>query len=131
MLEWPNYNYPHPLPAFIYTFINLLRDLPPSTRIIIPEAGQVPIKTVVYAVVVHSFLAVNEEETRMYSNTMIGRYKMWYHDKEATFPILYMVDVTNIVLGPTIGIRDIDIDIHLQDESFLVLFLRKEEWASA
>ena len=41
-----------------------------------------------------------------------------------------MVDVTNIV-RPMIGIRDIDLDIHVQDESFLFLFLRKEEWASA
>ena len=62
----------------------------------------------------------------MDSNTMIGHYKMWYHDEEATYPILYMVDVTNIV-GPTIGIRDIVLDVHLQDESFLFLFLRKEE----
>ena len=128
MLEWPNYNYPHPLPACIHTFINL-RDLPPSTRIIIPEVRQVPIKAGVYAVV-HSFLAINEEETRMDSNTMIRHYKMWYHDEEATYPILHMVDVTNIV-GPTIGICDIAHDIRVQDESFLFLFLRKDEWASA
>ena len=50
LLEWPSYNYPHPIQAFINTFINL-RDLPPSTRIIIPEVGQVPIKAGVYAVV--------------------------------------------------------------------------------
>ena len=128
MLEWPNYKYPHPLPAFIHTFIDL-RDLASSTRIIIPEVGQVPIKAGVYAVV-HSFFAIDEVETRMDSNTMIGRYKRWYHDEESTYPILYTVDVTNIV-GPTIGIRDIDLDIPAQDESFLFLFLRKEEWASA
>ena len=41
-----------------------------------------------------------------------------------------MVDVANIV-GPTIGIRDDDPSIPLQDEAFLFLFLRREEWASA
>jgi hypothetical protein len=74
MVEWPNYKYPHPLPAFIHTFIDL-RDLPPITRIKIPEVGQEPIKAGVYALV-HSFLAIDEEKTRMNSNTMIGRYKM-------------------------------------------------------
>jgi hypothetical protein len=128
MVEWPNYKYPHPLPAFIHTFIDL-RDLPPITRINIPEVGQEPIKAGVYALV-HSFLAIDEEKTRMNSNTMIGRYKMWYHDEEATYPILYLVDVRNIV-GPTIGIRDVDPTVREQDESFLFLFLRKEEWASA
>jgi hypothetical protein len=43
---------------------------------------------------------------------------------------LYLVDVRNIV-GPTIGIRDVDPTVREQDESFLFLFLRKEEWASA
>ena len=70
MLEWPNYKYPHPLPAFIHTFIDL-RDLAPSMRIIIPKVGQVPVKAGVYAVVL-SFLAIDEVETRMDSNTMIG-----------------------------------------------------------
>ena len=55
---------------------------------------------------------------------------MWYHDEEATYPILYLVAVRNIV-GPTIGIRDVDPTVREQDESFLFLFLRKEEWASA
>ena len=73
MLEWPNYKYPHPLPAFIHTFIDL-RDLAPSTRIIIPEVGQVPIKAGVYAVV-HSFFAADEVETRMDSNTMTAMEK--------------------------------------------------------
>ena len=41
-----------------------------------------------------------------------------------------MVDVANIV-GPTIGIRDVNPEIPLQDEAFLFLFLRREEWASA
>ena len=125
-IRWPNYKYPHPIPAFIRTFIDL-RDLAPSTRIIIPEVGQVPIKAGVYAVV-HSFFAIDEVETRMDSNTMIERYKLWYHDEEAKYPILYMVDVTNIV-GPTIGICDVDLDIPAQDESFLFLFLflRKED----
>ena len=62
----------------------------------------------------------------MGSNTMIGRYKMWYHDEEATYPILYLIDVRNIV-GPTIGICDVDPTVCKQDESFLFLFLRKEE----
>ena len=128
MIEWPNYKYPHPLPAFIHTFVNM-RDLPPNTRFIIPELGQLPLKAGVYAVV-HSFFAVNEVNTRMASNTMIGRYKLWYHDEEATYPILYMVDVANMV-GPTIGIRDVNPEIPLQDEAFLFLFLRREEWASA
>ncbi len=91
--------------------------------------GQEPIKAGVYALV-HSFLAIDEEKTRMNSNTMMGRYKMWYHDEEATYPILYWVDVRNIV-GPTIGIRDVDPTVRKQDKSFLFLFLRKEEWASA
>ena len=128
MIEWPNYDYPHPLPAFIHTFVDM-RDLPPNTRIIIPEVGQLPLKAGVYAVV-HSFFAVDELNTRMASNTMIGRYKLWYHNEEAKYPILYMVDVANIV-GPTIGIRDDDPSIPLQDEAFLFLFLRREEWASA
>jgi hypothetical protein len=105
MAKWPRYEYSHPLPVFIRTFINL-QDLPPCTRINIPEVGQNPIKAGVYALV-HSVLAVNEEETRIDSNTMIGRYKVWYHDQEARNQILYLIDVRNIV-GPTIGICDVD-----------------------
>ena len=113
MVDWPNYRYPHPLPAFIQTFVDL-RDLLPTTRINIAESvGQEPIKAGVYALV-HSFLAMDEEETRMDSNTMIGRYKMWYHDEEATYPISYLIDVRNIV-GPTIGICDVDPTVCKQD----------------
>jgi hypothetical protein len=129
MVEWANYGYPHPLPAFIHTFIDL-RDLPPITRINIPEVGHEPIKAGVYALV-HSFLAIDEGKTRMDSNTMIARYKMWYHNKYATYPILYLIDVRNIVGPPYIGICNVDPTIHEQDKSFLFLFLRKEEWASA
>ena len=80
MVDWPKYKYPHPLPAFIRTFVDL-RDLPPTTRINIAESvGQEPIKAGAYALV-HSFLAMDEEKIRMDSNTIIGRYKMWYHDE--------------------------------------------------
>ena len=73
---------------------------------------------------------MDEEETRMDSNTMIGRYKIRYHDEEATYPILYLINIRNIV-KPTIGICDVDPTVCKQDESFLFLFLRKEEWTSA
>jgi hypothetical protein len=79
---------------------------------------------------VHSFLAIFEEKTRMDSNTMIGCYKMWYHDEEATYPILYLIDVRSIV-GPTIGICNVEPTVCEQNKSFLFLFLRKDEWASA
>ena len=87
-----------------------MRDLAPNIRINIAESlGQETIKAGVYALV-HSFFAIDEKKTRMDSNTMIGRYKMWYHDEDDNgdaHPILYLIDVRNIV-GPTIGICDLD-----------------------
>jgi hypothetical protein len=50
--------------------------------------------------------------------------------QRSNIPNLYLIDVNNIV-GPTIGICDVDPTVRKQDESFLFLFPRKEEWASA
>ena len=67
---WHDHTMVGSLPAFIHTFIDL-RDLPPITRINIPKVGQEPIKAGMYALV-HSLIAIDEEKTKMDSNTMIG-----------------------------------------------------------
>ena len=77
----------------------------------------------------HSFVAIDQGKTRQPSNAMIGRYKL-YHSNGNRTPTLYMVNVDTIT-GPTIGIRDISPQIPVQDELYLFLFLRKEEWASS
>jgi Plavaka transposase len=129
MVVWPKENYKYPLPAFIHTFVDLRRSLQPHARFTIPEVGQDPIKAGVYALV-HSFVAIDEEETRKPSNAMIGRYKLYHSDHGNRSPTLYLIKVDNIA-GPTIGIRDIDPRIQVQEEYYLFLFLRKEEWASS
>jgi hypothetical protein len=127
MVVWPEENYKYPLPAFIHTFVDLC-SLQPHETITIPEVGQDIIKAGVYALV-HSFVAIDEEETRKPSNAMIGRYKL-YHSSGQRTPTLCMVNVDNIT-GPTIGICDINPQTPEHDENYLFLFLRKEEWASS
>ena len=123
MVTWQGCKYP--LPALIHTFVDL-RDLPPSSRIILRATGQPPIKAGVYALI-HSFDAIKEKATRNPTNVMIGRYKLHLNDKDST-PTLYMVGVHNLV-SPTIGICDIGSSLSPEDEHYLFLFRRKEEWA--
>jgi hypothetical protein len=125
MVTW--HGYAHPLPALIHTFVDL-RNLPPRTRITLRESGQRTITEAGVYALIHSFDAI-DEEVRDVSNSMIGHYKL-HRDGLHSTPTLYLVGVHNLV-APTIGIRDVGqpVDTSVEDEQYLFLFRRKEEWA--
>jgi hypothetical protein len=68
-----------------------------------------------------------EEATRNPINVMIGRYKQHLNDRDST-SILYMVGVHNLA-SPTIGVCNIGSSVSPEDEHYLFLFRRKENWA--
>ena len=60
---------------------------------------------------------------------MIGHYKLDRNGPEGSLPTLYMVDANNLV-APTVGIRDVGRleGSRVDDEHYLFLFRRKEDW---
>ena len=127
MVKWHGYAYP--LPGLIHAFVDL-RQLPPGARINLRESGQPSISAAGVYAVIHSFSPLDNE--RDFSNTMIGHYKLDRHGHQGSEPTLYMVDANNLV-APTVGIRDVGRSegSRVEDEHFLFLFRRKDDWVSS
>jgi len=125
MVKWQGY--PFPLPAFIHTFVDLCH-LSLGEKITLRESGQPAIKAGVYALV-HSFDAIDEKKRTIDESSMIGRYKLHCKNDADSMPMLYMVDVNNLV-APTIGIPDLG-RTDVESTHYLFLFRRKDEWASS
>jgi Plavaka transposase len=128
MVKWHGYTYP--LPAIIHAFVDL-RQLPPGARINLRESGQPPITVAGVYAVIGSFSPLDNE--RDYSNSMIGHYKLDRNGHEGSMHTVYMVDANNLV-APTVGIRDVggrSEGLRVEDEHYLFLFRRKEDWVSS
>ncbi len=117
MVEW--LGIPHPLPAYIHTFIDL-HNLPKGGIISVQKQKYIP---GMYAVV-HSFSAVDVDAIEV-PNTMIGKYTV-DRDEHSQLPTLYIIPVTSIV-SPTIGIKDMG-SSNGTNEQHLFLIRRLDEW---
>jgi hypothetical protein len=63
---------------------------------------------------------------------MIGHYKFDRDGHQGSVPTLYMVDANNLV-APTVGICDVGRSEgpRVEDEHYIFLFCRKDNWVSS